>query len=115
MNTRNELDASTIEGAVDSDVVVHFFNEFCETIHGPTVVVVDNASMHTSEAFQDAIPQWETTGFSIFYLPPYSPELHLIEILWRFMTYEWIEFWAYTSFADLIQYVEGVVKNFGYE
>jgi hypothetical protein len=31
------------------------------------------------------------------------------------MKYEWIEFLASTSFADLIQYVEGVVKNFGYK
>jgi len=43
----------------------------------------------------------------------YSPELNLIEILWRFMKYEWIEFWAYTDFASLIQYVEGVIKDFG--
>ena len=46
-------------------------------------------------------------------LPEYSPELSLIEILWRFMKYEWIEFWAYTDFASLIQYVEGVIKGFG--
>src|SRR5882672_1890409 len=52
-------------------------------------------------------------GLSIFYLPEYSPELNLIEILWRFMKYEWIEFWAYTSFAHLVQYVEEVIKNFG--
>ena len=35
------------------------------------------------------------------------------EILWRFMKYEWIEFWAYANFACLIQYVEGVIKGFG--
>jgi DDE superfamily endonuclease len=51
MNTRNELEAYTIEGSVDSEVVIRFFNEFCDTIQGPTVVVVDNASIHTSEAF----------------------------------------------------------------
>src|SRR3989475_9299105 len=64
-------------------------------MQGPTVVVMDNASIHTSEAFQEAIPKWEKKGLSIFYLPEYSPELNLIEILWRFMKYEWIEFWAY--------------------
>ena len=113
MNQRNELEAYTIEGAVDSDVVIHFFNVFCSTLQGPTVVVVDNASIHMSEAFQEAIPQWEKQGLWIFYLPGYSPELNLIEILWRFMKYEWIEFWAYANFACLIQYVEGVIKGFG--
>jgi len=113
MNKRHELDAYTFEGTVDSEVVIGCFDQFCEAIQGPTVVVMDNASIHTSEAFQEEIPTWEKKGLSIFYLPEYSPELNLIEILWRFMKYEWIEFWAYTSFAHLVQYVEEVIKNFG--
>ena len=32
MNRRNDLEAYTIEGAVDSAVVIHFFNAFCKTI-----------------------------------------------------------------------------------
>ena len=112
MNKRNELEAYTFEGTVDSEVVIHSFNEFCKTIQEPTVVVLDNASIHTSEAFQEELPQWEKKGLSVFYLPEYSPELNLIEILWRFMKYEWIEFWAYTSFVHLTQYVEGVIKEF---
>lgn len=113
MNRRNDLEAYTIEGAVDSTVVIHFFNAFCKTIEGPTVVVVDNASIHRSEAFQDALPKWEKEGLLVFYLPEYSPELNLIEILGRFIKYEWIEFWAYTSFDHLVQYVEGVIRDFG--
>ncbi len=113
MNKRNELDAYTFECPVDSTVVIHCFDHFCNTIQGPTVVVVDNASIHTSVAFQEQIQKWERKGLSICYLPEYSPELNLIEILWRFMKYEWIEFWAYTNFAHLIQYIEGVIKDFG--
>jgi hypothetical protein len=33
---------------------------------------VDNASIHTSEAFQEAIPTWEKQGLSVFYLPDFS-------------------------------------------
>jgi transposase len=113
MNKRNELEAYTFACCVDSEVVIACFNYFSERREGPTVVVMDNAPIHTSEAFQEEIPKWEKKGLSIFYLPKYSPELNLIEILWRFMKYEWIEFWAYTSFAHLIQYVEGVIKDFG--
>jgi hypothetical protein len=69
MNKRNDLDAYTIEGPVDSVVVIHVCNEFCKTIQGPTVVAVDNASIHTSDAFQKEIPKWEKQGLSIFYLP----------------------------------------------
>jgi transposase len=41
--------------------------------------------MHRSEAFQEALPTWEKAGLWVFYLPEYSPQLNLIEILWRFM------------------------------
>jgi transposase len=113
MNKRNELDAYTFEGTVDSDVVIRCMDEFCATLQGPTVVVMDNASMHTSEAFQEQLSRWEKRGLEIFYLPEYAPELNLIEILWRFMKYEWIEFWAYNSWHHLVTYVEEVIKNFG--
>jgi hypothetical protein len=33
--------------------------------------------------------------------------------LWRFMKYEWIDFSAYNSWNDLVNYVEGVIKGFG--
>jgi hypothetical protein len=29
------------------------------------------------------------------------------------MKYEWIDFSAYNSWSDLVDYVEGVIKNFG--
>ncbi len=113
MNKRNELEAYTFECTVDSDVVICCFDEFCKTLQGPTVAVIDNASIHTSEAFQSQISGWEKQGLELFYLPEYSPELNLIEILWRFMKYEWIEFWAYNSWDHLVKYVEEVIKNFG--
>jgi transposase len=113
MNKRNELEAYSFEGTVNSEVVICCFDEFCRTLQGPTVVVMDNASIHTSEAFQNQISRWEPQGLEIFYLPEHSPELNLIEILWRFMKYEWIEFWAYTSWDHLVKYVEETIKNFG--
>jgi transposase len=113
MNKRNELDAYTFECTIDSEVVIRCIDEFCTNLQGPTVLVMDNASIHTSAIFQDQLPKWEQQGLDIFYLPAYSPELNLIEILWRFMKYEWIEFWAYTSWNHLVTYVEEVIKTFG--
>src|ERR1700758_4224015 len=74
---------------------------------------VDNSPIHTSEAFQDNIPLWKDRDLDIFYLPKYSPELNCIEILWRFIKYEWIEFDAYKSWTHLVKYVENVLQNFG--
>lgn len=59
------------------------------------------------------IPIWEATGLTIFYLPPYSPQLNPIEMLWRFMKYYWIEFDAYKSAQHMKTYVEKVLIGYG--
>jgi transposase len=46
-------------------------------------------------------------------LPSYSPELNLIEILWRFIKYEWIDISAYKSWATFVASVEKILKEFG--
>jgi len=46
-------------------------------------------------------------------LPTYSPELNLIEILWRFIKYEWLEIDAYSSWQSLVSSVEKIIKEFG--
>jgi hypothetical protein len=113
LNTYHALDAYSIEGAVTSDVMIHCIDDFCTQLQAPTVLVMDNASIHTSKALQEKIPAWEAQGVDIFSLPKYTPELHLIAILWRLMKYAWIEFWAYTSWEHLVAYVEGVIRDFG--
>ena len=113
MNKNHELEAYCFECSVTSEVVMRCFDDFCINLQSPTVVVVDNASLHTSEFFQNKLPEWQRKGLLVFYLPKYSPELNLIEILWRFMKYEWIEFSAYNSWSDLVNYVDEVIKNCG--
>ena len=46
-------------------------------------LVIDNASIHTSRAVNDKWDEWKEAGLNLFFLPTYSPELNLIEILWR--------------------------------
>ncbi|MEM8805133.1 MAG: transposase, partial [Cyanobacteria bacterium P01_G01_bin.38] len=45
----------------------------------------------------------------------YSPELNLIEIVWRFMKYKWIAFDAYESWTNLVNRVEEMLIGFGDE
>jgi len=49
----------------------------------------------------------------IFLLPPYSPELNLIEKLWRRIKYQWIPFDAYLSFQNLEERLLFVFNNMG--
>lgn len=79
----------------------------------PTFIVVDRASIHTSNAIFDQLEEGKERGLTIFELPTYSPELNLIEILWRFIKYEWLEIDAYSSWQSLVSSVEKILKEFG--
>jgi DDE superfamily endonuclease len=65
------------------------------------VIVLDNYSVHHSRAVQAARPGLEAAGIELVYLPPYSPELNLIEGLWRHVKHEEMPIRSYTSAAAL--------------
>jgi transposase len=113
----NRLEPFCFECGVDTDVVIACFNAFIKTMKRGTkrVVVMDNASIHTSSKFIDCIPKWEKKGLIIKFLPTYSPELNIIEILWRFIKYYWLPFSAYLSFDDLVREVENILARIGTE
>ena len=47
------------------------------------VIVLDNYSVHKSQAVKDALPELEAAHIELFSLPSYSPELSDIEPIWR--------------------------------
>jgi hypothetical protein len=95
--------------------VIVCFDELSKTLKKKTVVVMDNASVHISEEFEECLPQWKKQGLIIKYLTTYSPELNLIEILWRNITYAWLPFSAYQCLNALREALENILKNFGSE
>ena len=115
MNTNRELDSYIFTGSITSDVVIACIDDFCKTRTKETTIVMDRASIHTSKNIEEKLLEWKANKVSIFWLPTYSPHLNLIEILWRFMKYEWIELTAYESLQNLEEYIEKVLKGFGVE
>ena len=113
LNTDNEFQAYTFECSIDSEVMIVCIDAFCQQVTKKTVLVMDQASIHTSEAVTERIPLWKAQGVEIFQLPTYSPELNLIEILWRFIKYEWLDFEAYLSWKHLVEYVEEILRQIG--
>ena len=107
------LFASTTYDKVDTEVVIGHFNLFVDEITKPTVVVIDNASIHKSKKFKEMLPIWKKKGLTVFYLPPYSPQLNPIEMVWKFMKYYWIELDAYISTENMKNYVEKVIVGYG--
>lgn len=115
MNRKNDLHTYMFEQSIHTGVVIACFDAFCQTITKKTVVVIDNASIHRSEEFEDHIPSWKKPGLIIKYLSPYSPELNLIEILWRRITYTWLPFSAYECLNALSEALEAILSKVGAE
>ena len=113
MNRNNDLHSYMFEQSIHTGVVIACFDAFCKTLTKKTVIVIDNASIHTSEEFADRIPYWKKQGLIIKYLSPYSPELNLIEILWERIKYTWLPFSAYQCLNALIEALENILSNVG--
>jgi len=86
---------------------------FSQQFTKPTIVLIDNAPIHTSEEFADEIVGLKKEGVIVKYLPAYSPELNLIEILWRKIKYEWLPLDAYKDFKTMTQELFEVIKGIG--
>ena len=114
-NKQQDFHATTVQGYVDSEIVIACFDQFCNTINKKTIVVVDNASMHTSSNFKGKLGEWEENGLIVKYLPTYSPELNLIEIVWRLIKYNWLPLSAYLSFKNLKSELQLVLDGIGSE
>jgi hypothetical protein len=96
-----EFHSFAFEGRVDTSLVLECFHLFSNQITRPTIVLLDNASIHTAEEFEDEIDELKRKGIIVKYLPTYSPELNLIENLWRRIKYDWLPLDAYKDFKTM--------------
>ena len=113
MNRANHLETYVSLQTINSDVVIACIDAFFPVVDKPTVIVVDQSSIHTSDAILEKREEWGERNLSIFELPSYSPELNLIKILWRFIKYEWIEIDAYKAWETFVASVEKILREFG--
>ena len=112
----NQLRAYTTTCTITSDFLIAIFDDFVTQLpkNSKTIVILDNAPTHTSNLFQDKIDEWEEQGLILYFLPTYSPQLNRIEILWRFMKYNWIQMKDYASTVTLENYIHLVLANYGH-
>ena len=115
LTRKNELEAYTFDCSINSDVVIACIDDFCTKITKKTVLIMDNSSIHQNNYLWDKEEEWSKKGLHIFFLPTYSPHLNIIEILWRFIKYKWLEVNDYDSYSKLVEAVENIITNFGLE
>jgi transposase len=73
------------------------------------VHICDNAKYYHSQALKDWLAEHPNT--SVRYLPPYAPNLNLIERLWKFMRKTAISSFFYSTFAEFKKAVRGFFNN----
>ncbi len=82
---------ATRQESIDSAFVEEQLEQLSFGLERLTVVVLDNARVHKSKVVQERRAFWEERGLFLFYLPPYSPQLNIVEVLWRKLKYEWLQ------------------------
>jgi transposase len=113
VNLHHHSQAFAFQGAIDSNTVIHCFALFRQRQQRPALVVIDNAPIHTSEDFEEEVERWRKEELYVKFLPPYCPELTLIEILWRKIKYEGLPLDAYQNFKTLTASLFEVIKGIG--
>ncbi len=109
----NKSLVATSEETIKADFVVEQLERFSFSLKKLTVVVLDNAPIHTGKAMQQRIEYWQHRGLFIFYLPTYSPHLNIAETVWRKLKYEWLAPTDYEDKERLRYSVKQALNEFG--
>ena len=109
----NDFIYKNTEKNINSDFIVEILDELSLTITKSTVVVLDNARPHTARKVKELFKIWQNRGLYIFYLPPYSPHLNIIERLWKELKEGWLKPSDYQSADTLFYAVDRICTNIG--
>ena len=95
-----------VSGSVYRETFTAFMDDLLPRIAQPTPTffILDNARIHHGLDPATTL-RWMTEFNTVLcYLPPYSPELNMIEILWKHAKYHWREFitWSKDTLRDKV-------------
>lgn len=109
----NQCLIQTSNTTLTSQFIFEQFENLSLRLRKLTVVVLDNARIHTSGIIKERIKVWQRRGLYIFYLPRYSPHLNIVETLWRKLKYEWLTPIDYQSKEQLFYQINLALKAVG--
>jgi len=98
---------------ITAPFVIESLEALVPTLSRPTVLVLDNATVHRSKLVRAKHQEWKQKGLRLLFLPPYCPHLNVIEILWRQVKYRWLAPEAYATFETLCQSVLDILAHVG--
>jgi len=113
LTRNNQCLIQTSSETLTSRFIFEQFENLSVRLRKLTVVVLDNARIHTSGIIKERIKVWQARGLYIFYLPRYSPHLNIVETLWRKLKYEWLTPSDYQSKENLFYQTKSALKAVG--
>ena len=113
LTRNNQCLIETSSETLTGQFIFEQFENLSVRLRKLTVVVLDNARIHTSRIIKERIKTWQQRGLYIFYLPRYSPHLNIVETLWRKLKYEWLTPADYQSRENLFYQTNSALKAVG--
>ena len=113
LTRNNRCLIQTSQETISSQFIFERFEDLSLKLQKLTVVVLDNARIHTSRIIKERRKVWQARGLYIFYLPRYSPHLNIVETLWRKLKYEWLTPADYDSKDNLFYQINLALKEVG--
>jgi len=105
----NTLTAVTNTAVVNTETMCELLRKIAaQGRKGPVAVVLDNAKYQRNAVVQALAT---TLKIELVFLPSYSPNLNLIERMWRFIKKRALYGKYYATFADFKAAIEGVISD----
>lgn len=95
-----------------ADAFGGFLGLLMSSVEKPLTLILDNASIHKAKSIQPLIKYLENKGLTLYFLPPYSPELNRIEGLWHKIKHTWMAA-KFRNSEMLENDVEEILSNYG--
>jgi transposase len=96
------------EGSANGELFLKFIKEcLCPLLQPRHVVVMDNVAFHKVKGINEAIT---AIGAKLIYLPPYSPDLNPIEMMWSKIKC-FLRKMATRTFDDFNRAIKNAFKN----
>ena len=112
MLSTGELFSAKIWQSTTAEIFTGFIGLLKEYVGKKITIIIDNASVHKAKATRHLMNLLKKQGVTLYFLPPYSPELNRIEKLWHLMKFTWMT----AKCRDRIQLetdVDDILDNFG--
>ncbi len=113
LSRSNKCRFETTQKYITAEFILEHLDRLSFGLQRLTVIVLENASIHTAAIIKERLAIWQEGGLFVFYLPRYSPHLNIAEVLWRKLKYEWLSPLDYLSKENLFYTVRQALAAVG--